>query len=298
MSEWKNAEKKNENNRPEGSPGEQTIDESHEKAKRVWGRVFDGLCVVSGCFFLGIYLPYFLWQGSRGRVADICASLMVFSGVLLPFAFRKLLKKWLKRAYIPLKSVWCGAMCFYMVSFLVFCTVIYGHDDVPHVPSDKQQVVIVFGCQVHQNGRLSAELASRLDKSAELLEEYPEAICIVSGGKGSDEPTSEGWAMKNYLVTEKKIEEKRILTEEASQSTVENLKFSVAELEKAGYKIEECSFICVSSSFHTPRIYLLCGRLGIDDCATASAATPYPFLEFIYTVREYMSYVYLLIFGI
>ncbi len=267
------------------------------KTKKVGSRILDLLCALSGCFFLLVYILYFLWQAPRGRTADICVSLLVFGWVLLPFALRKFIKKGLKRAYIPLKILWCSAMCFYMISFTVFCAVIYGHGDIPYVRSDRQEVVIVFGCQVHENGNLSAELKSRLDRAAQILEEYPHAVCVVSGGRGDDEPTSEAWAMKNYLSTVKGVAAERILTEEQSKNTVENIKFSAKKLQDAGYDLEECSFICVSSSFHTPRIYLLCSRFGMKDCSTVSADSPYPFLEFIYTVREYMSYVHLLLFG-
>ncbi len=268
-----------------------------EHVEKIGNQVFDVLCIISGLFFLGVYIPYFLWQSSKGRIPDILASLLVFTGVLIPFFLRKFLKKKLKKAYIPLKAVWCGGMCFYMVSFLIFCGVIYGHRDIPHTQSEKQQIVMVFGCQVHQSGVLSAELHSRLEKASDLLTEYPNAICVVSGGQGADEPTSEGWAMKNYLVNKKGFSEERILSEERSTNTIENVKYSIDVLKENGYASENCSFICVSSKFHTPRIYLLCTKFGISDCATASADSPYPFLEFIYTVREYMSYVNLLIFG-
>ena len=107
---------------------------------------------------------------------------------------------------------------------------------------------------------------------------------------------AEGEAMSDYLIS-KGVSVDRIFRETKSTDTVENLKFSLELLEEKGYKKEDCSLICVSSSFHTPRIFLLCNRFGVEDCATVSALSPNKFLEFTYTIREYMSYVYLLLFG-
>ena len=271
--------------------------EKRAKRKKAWEIVLNILCVLSGSFFVGVYIPYFIWHLSRGHKLDVAASLLVFAGVLLPFALRVPLRKLLKKLYTPLKIAWCFIMCFYMVTFSIFFVAVHTHDDVPQLQTDRQKVVVVFGCQVHESGALSAELSSRLKKAAVILEKYPEAICVVSGGQGSDEPYPEARAMKEYLVTKKGIDEGRILTEERSTSTAENIRFSIETLKEAGYEIDDCAFICVSSTFHTPRAYFLSRRMGVPECSTVSAPTPYRYLDYLYTVREYMSYIYLLIFG-
>ncbi len=268
-----------------------------EKKNKLFSRVFDILCIVSGSFFVGVYLPYFFWHTIKRHPADIAASLLVFFCVLIPFFFRKLLKRLLKKFYIPIKSVWCFAMCFYMISFLIFFCVINNHKDISHTETDKQEVVVVFGCQVRSDGALSAELYERIKTAAEVLKAHPNAICIGAGGQGSDEGMAEAEAIKKHLVEDYGIAEERILTEKESTSTAENVEFSLNVLKNAGYEKENCSFICVSSAFHTPRTKLLFSRAGVENCATVSAETPYKFLLFLYTVREYMSYVHLLIFG-
>lgn len=258
--------------------------------------MFNALCILSGAFFLAMYLPYFAWHAPRGHTADTAASLLVFFCVLMPVLFRHPLKKLLKKAYTPLKGIWCSGMCFYMVSFLIFCVAIHTAQDTVFKESEKQPVVIVFGCQVHMDGRLSAELSERLKTAKEVLEEHPKAICITAGGQGNNEPMPESVKMKEVLV-EAGIDDERIFTEERSTDTAENIAFSIEVLKNIGYEPENCSFIFVSSGFHTPRILLLGHRNGLDDCATASSDSPYLFLEFLYTVREYMSYVHLFLFG-
>ena len=289
------SEKRKEKRAP--APVDEKTAEKRAKRKKAWGIVLNILCALSGSFFVGVYIPYFIWHLSRGHKLDVAASLLVFAGVLLPLILRVPLRKLLKKLYTPLKIVWCFAMCFYMVTFSIFFVAVHTHDDVPQLQTDRQKVVVVFGCQVHESGALSAELSSRLKKAAAILEKYPEAICVVSGGQGSDEPYSEARAMKEYLVKRKNVDEGRILTEERSTSTAENIRFSIDRLKEEGYEIEDCAFICVSSTFHTPRTYYLCRKLGVPECSTVSAPTPYRFLDYLYTVREYMSYVYLLIFG-
>ena len=286
-------EEKTEKMQPEKTAGQERKTRGAERSLLV----LDALCAVSGVFFVGVYLPYILWHLPKGHPADVTVSLLVFAFVLLPFAFRKFLAKILKRAYLPLKCVWCFAMVFYMISFSVFSLAITLHDDAPFAESDRQTVVIVFGCQVHEDGALSRELLSRLDAAAKVINEHPDAVCVLSGGKGDDEPTSEAQAMKTYLTKEKNIKESRLLLEERSSDTDENLRFSLETLKDAGYDAGDCSFICVSSNFHTPRIRLLFSRMGLGDCATVSAPTPNLYNRYVYTVREYMSYVSLFLFG-
>ena len=69
--------------------------------------------------------------------------------------------------------------------------------------------LIVLGAQVRSSGP-SIVLRYRLDKAYEYLEKNPATKCIVSGGKGDNEPEAEGDAMKRYLV-EKGIKAERII---------------------------------------------------------------------------------------
>lgn len=268
-----------------------------QEKKTPFHRILNLLCALSGGFFLAVYIPYFLWHAFRLHPADTAASLLVFFCVLTPYFFRNPLKKALKRFYTPIKTVWCTGMCFYMVTFLLFCGVILSHRDVlpENLPQDKQTVVVVFGCQVHMDGKPSAELASRVNKAAEVLKKHPDAICITAGGQGENEPMPESVRMKELLV-EQGIGEDRIFTEERSTRTTENLSYSLEVLAEQGYKKEDCTFLFVSSAFHTPRILLLADRADVENAYTASSPSPYFFEEALYIIREYMSYVYLFLF--
>lgn len=58
------------------------------------------------------------------------------------------------------------------------------------------------------------------------LEENPYTKAVLSGGKGEGEDISEALAMREYLVAHG-IDPERLILEERSTSTAENLKFSL-----------------------------------------------------------------------
>ena len=64
---------------------------------------------------------------------------------------------------------------------------------------EKANVIVVLGCQV-KGERPSRMLRRRLDAAITAMNDNPDTLCIVSGGKGDDEKISEALAMKNYLL--------------------------------------------------------------------------------------------------
>lgn len=113
-----------------------------------------------------------------------------------------------------------GAILTAIVIYAVVLTffMIKAQTDKPENPD----AVIVLGCKVNGNTP-SRMLKRRLDSAVIYLNENEDVVCIVSGGKGEDEKISEAQAMKEYLV-DKGIDEGRILTEDKSVNTLENIK--------------------------------------------------------------------------
>ena len=93
-------------------------------------------------------------------------------------------------------------------------------------------VVLVLGAKVFEN-RLSPTLQTRVQAAADYLRTHPEAVCITTGGQGRDEPRAEGDAAKQALEAFG-IAPERITAETRSRTTLENLRFSKAILERAG----------------------------------------------------------------
>lgn len=90
--------------------------------------------------------------------------------------------------------------------------------------------VIVLGAKVEE-GRVSSSLRKRLDKAIEYSRSNPDTVLILSGGQGRDEPASEAWMMREYLKAGG-IPEGQLLLEEQSFSTVENMAYSKALIDR------------------------------------------------------------------
>lgn len=125
------------------------------------------------------------------------------------------------------------------------------------MPAETQDYVIVLGAHVRASGP-SRALALRLERAYVYALEHPDTTFIVSGGQGSNEPCTESSAMKKYLV-EKGIDEKRILEEDQSTNTRENLIFSREMIPP------DVSVGIISNGFHICRALHLAETLGYEN---------------------------------
>ena len=120
--------------------------------------------------------------------------------------------------------------------------------------------VIVHGCALIHGDRVSRILAARLDLALELYHRSGEqALLVVSGGQGDDETVSEAEAMARYL-SEKGVPEEKILREDQSRSTEENLLNAMSLLSARG---GAGRLALVTSGYHLYRCLLIAKRLGI-----------------------------------
>ncbi len=142
------------------------------------------------------------------------------------------------------------------------------------------ETVIVLGCKTI-NGAPSVMLAARLDTAAQYLNENPQAVCVVTGGKGNDEIEAEAVTMERYLIT-KGIDNNRIYKEDKATNTEENLRFSAEIIEKEN--LPE-NVIIVSESYHVYRGTRNAEKLGLD-AAALPAPTNTPWALPSYWLRE------------
>ena len=149
---------------------------------------------------------------------------------------------------------------------------------------DDAQAVVVLGCKV--NGTTpSRMLTRRLDSAKRFLDSHPDAVCVVSGGKGDDEKISEAQAMKTYL-TEKGISPERIIPEDKSVNTDENMRFSSDILKKMG--IEKAAI--VTDGFHQYRAGLIARKYGLETTAVnADTDALTAWLVPTYWIREWLA---------
>ena len=133
----------------------------------------------------------------------------------------------------------------------------------------------------------------RLDKTIELMSYCPDSVCIVTGGKGVDEPESEAEAMRKYLVA-KGIPDERIIVEDQAKDTIQNVEFSKKLITERG--LEGRTVACVSTGFHIPRIMYLTSKADFGEYFYRAPGSNF-YIEFTSVVREYMSYVKLFVRG-
>lgn len=197
-----------------------------------------------------------------------------------------------KRLFRFISNVWqhsVGKVLLILTAAVLIVSVIYAltltvfivtaRSDKPDAP----QAVIVLGCKVN-GGKPSLMLKRRLNSAAEYLKNNPDVPCIVSGGKGSDEKISEAKAMKIYLV-ECGIDSSRILTEDKSVNTYENISNSLAMLDKQSGEIA-----IVTDGFHQYRAGYIAKTLGFDASAINAQTTINSIaLAPTYYIRELMA---------
>ena len=125
-------------------------------------------------------------------------------------------------------------------------------------------------------------LAARIERGMELLHCNPNAVLIMSGGQGPGEDIPESVAMAAYAV-DKGVDAERIIMEQKSVSTEENLLFSRKLMDKEAPKI-----VIVTTAYHVFRALILAKQQGIK-CVGFGAKTKWYF-TLNALIREFVGY--------
>ena len=108
--------------------------------------------------------------------------------------------------------------------------------------------IIVLGAQMRTSGP-SVVFQHRLDAAYTYLEQNPHTLCIVTGGKGSNEAQSEGEGGRDYLIR-KGIKENRVLAETKAVDTAENIKNTFEMIRENRQETAALRIGIVTSNFH------------------------------------------------
>ena len=149
--------------------------------------------------------------------------------------------------------------------------------------------LIVLGAQV-RGRKITDSLLRRLDAAIPYLLQHMETTVIVSGGQGPGEDITEAEAMAEYLETQG-ISRERIIKEEKSTSTRENLRYSRQFL-----KSPEEPVCIVTNDFHLYRALITGSQEGYKNLS-GIAATSNPIFQLNYLVREFFAVLALWTFG-
>lgn len=195
------------------------------------------------------------WEHTAGRAAVIAAAAVVAAGLSLVGFFTVQMAGHISR---PIEDVNC---------------------------------IIVLGCRV-KGETPSSMLWVRTRAAYDVLCEHPDAVCVVSGGQGEGELITEAEAMRR-LLTEWGIAEERIIKEDSSTSTKENLSNSAKHLQELGITD---GIAIATSEFHQYRASIYAKRSGLGEVGNYSGGTS-RYMILNYWLREWAALAAELILG-
>lgn len=234
------------------------------------------------CLGYFICIAFFVGHGSNFYFIWLFLGLfaILWSILLKRGIWAQHFPRWFKRIFLLL-------VCIAGILFVIVETcIISGFSE---KGPDGLDYLIVLGAQVKTNGPSKA-LQYRLDEAIRYLEENPDTQVIVSGGQGADEHISEAQGMYDYLV-EKGVDPSRIIKEDQSRNTFQNLTFSAEFLDK-----EKNSVGVVSNNFHVFRAVKIAKKAGYQN-ACGIAAKGEPFLQYNNMMREFFGVMKDFLFG-
>ena len=201
-------------------------------------------------------------EGARpSNMLGIAVSLVMVGGAALGI--------WMSRSLLrfPMRNVILNVYAGLFVYFecLLTATVIRALKAGRHEPAYDKDYVLVLGCRIRPDGTLYPLIRGRVDRAitfvnAQYKATGKRAVLVPSGGKGQDEPLTEGEAMARYM-HEKGVADEYILPETQSKTTRENLQFSRRLIEQRG-STAKAAFS--SSSYHVYRSGILASEVGWD----------------------------------
>ena len=132
--------------------------------------------------------------------------------------------------------------------------------------------VIIHGAGIRADGTVTKLLAERCDKAVKIYQKDPTPPYLIpSGGKGSDEICSEADAMARYLM-ECGIPEEKIIKEDQSTTTLENLQNSKKIIDACPGRHYTA---LVTSNYHVYRALRYCRKIGLHCTGIGSRVAAY-----------------------
>ena len=218
-----------------------------------------------------------------GNIVGIIFGAALVSYGIFSSKINTLIKKLSKRRAGKIFII-SSLLVFLILVILIFVISVFMYR-VSHNEPKGDVTLVVLGCHV-RNGRPSLMLSERLHSALVYLNEHEDTVCILSGGQGADEAISEAQCMYDYLIRNG-ISKERLIMEDKSTSTIENLEYSYAIIEERG--LEHCIAI-VTNEFHECRASLVAKKLGLE-CYSVPAHTHWWFYP-TYLVREWFGVMY------
>jgi len=224
------------------------------------------------CFGYFICIAFFVGHGTNFYFIWLFLGIgaMFFSFLIKKGIWAGQIPLWFRRLFVILACV--GVLMFLTVE----CCIISGFTQ---KAPEGLEYLVVLGAQMKAGGPSKA-LQYRLDEAYRYLTENEDTLVIVSGGQGRDEHVSEAQGMYDYLV-EKGIDKSRVIREDQSENTYQNLTFSGELMDR-----EANSVGVVSNNFHVFRAVKIAKKAGYRKVYGITAKGE-PFLLLNNMMREF-----------
>jgi uncharacterized SAM-binding protein YcdF (DUF218 family) len=215
---------------------------------------------------------------------------LIFAAIGLAFFFQgfwgQRLQLWLQQKTWRMRLWKMGLVVFiiWFATLMGFFALLQGSGE-QKIGLPKPDVILVLGSSTPK-GKPSPALTERLKLAYQLALQHPQAVVVVSGGVDFRQTVSEAQVMAGYLEA-MGLPKNRILLEDKSTSTQENLSFSGRVLKHIGHS-ESSPTVIVTSDFHTPRAARIALKVGWRQIRTVGAPTPL-YMRYPAWTREYFA---------
>ena len=229
------------------------------------GMLTECICAAVSCILLLVALPNMITKKAHeGTWAAFSAAVILDGYIVLSELFTDSpFVEWL--GILLLIGIALGLLTVLLFS----CLMGFGFRQANGKNLTGDETMIVLGARIYHD-HLSNMLIGRLEAAKRILDANPQMRCIVSGGKGHDEPRTEAEAMKEWLIANG-IDADRIFCEAHSTDTAENFRFSTALLDEKGLSRR---IVIATDFYHQYRASLLAKRAGLSSCGISGFKEP------------------------
>ena len=202
----------------------------------------------------------------RTNVLGILLALVMTGTLLLLIWFGVMHDGWIPRRFHIAASlvinlfavIYLYFQCMLIGSFAAVFTVAF------YEPPMDRDFIVIRGCRIRRDGTPTPLLRGRIDRAVAFYTEQKEKtgtapVFVTSGGRGSDEVTSESASMKAYLL-EQGIPQEQIIEEDRSVNTYQNMLFSKEKIDAVR---PDAKVAFSTTNYHVFRSGLYARRVGL-----------------------------------
>jgi len=162
----------------------------------------------------------------------------------------------IKKVVKLLSDIYDTAFGLFLVSFICFLVFVFSGMTEKHTDTqlDDCDVCLILGAAVYDD-KPSPILEERINTAYKFLKKNRNAVAVCTGGIGSKASVSEAECIKRELV-KRGISDDRLITEDKSGTTAENMKFALGLI-----PFEYDTIAVITSGFHVSRAKFILSEL-------------------------------------